>query len=485
MRLLDTLFFPILLIFALPSPQDGSNIVDVLSGPLLDALSNNAKVPSPLPPISEQKRGHRSEDSMGFSQTRSSQENVFSFDEIEKMGKRDDTYEHVERMEQRQLFSRYDSSDVSSDFEKRGQSGVGEGSSEGWLGGEISQILDDLQVGDIGSQGNAPGWGGVGSPIDVAEGSLGLGDLEGLGSILGGSVKEVVETQQTQISSAGTTTVHCITDPNDPSQENCQTTHNGQAVSSGLNGGGSGSSESSMGSSSTSSGGSSMNSDSSSSSSSSHTGSNSSGSTSSSNNSGSTGSISNTTSNKNTDSTTTSDTSSSTITSTTSIKSVDAVVNAPATVTTSSASLATLGTDPQTTSSVDAVVNDPIAATTSTTTTQDGPTLITPTDSITVTPTSSVEAAAANAATSSSTNSTQSAQQDNATAAAVVIPGQHMQVLPIGLGIFGGLTALTLIIVGYVMYERRKYKGQFRKRKLAEKGAPMGTSQGVTYGTAV
>jgi hypothetical protein len=38
-----------------------------------------------------------------------------------------------------------------------------------------------------------------------------------------------------------------------------------------------------------------------------------------------------------------------------------------------------------------------------------------------------------------------------------------------------GLALITLIIVGYVMYERRKYKRQYRARKLAE---------GMKYGSA-
>ena len=33
-----------------------------------------------------------------------------------------------------------------------------------------------------------------------------------------------------------------------------------------------------------------------------------------------------------------------------------------------------------------------------------------------------------------------------------------------------GLVVVTLAVVGYVLYERRKYKKQFRSRKLAEAG---------------
>lgn len=50
-----------------------------------------------------------------------------------------------------------------------------------------------------------------------------------------------------------------------------------------------------------------------------------------------------------------------------------------------------------------------------------------------------------------------------------------------------GLVVIALLVIGYVMWERKKYRGQFRRRKEAEKslsnqGAPMG---GGGYGTAV
>jgi hypothetical protein len=86
----------------------------------------------------------------------------------------------------------------------------------------------------------------------------------------------------------------------------------------------------------------------------------------------------------------------------------------------------------------------------------------------------------------------------NATAAAAqgtgfVIPGQRLQVLPIGLGVFAGISVIALIVVGLVTYERTKYRKvcvfpshshnaslinlhsqTFRQRKLAETAAPMG-----------
>jgi hypothetical protein len=50
--------------------------------------------------------------------------------------------------------------------------------------------------------------------------------------------------------------------------------------------------------------------------------------------------------------------------------------------------------------------------------------------------------------------------------------------LPIGLGVFAGISVIALIVVGLVTYERTKYRKQFRKQKLAETAAPMGYSGG-------
>lgn len=66
------------------------------------------------------------------------------------------------------------------------------------------------------------------------------------------------------------------------------------------------------------------------------------------------------------------------------------------------------------------------------------------------------------------------ASETPAEAAAVVIPGQHVEVLPIGLGVFAGISVIALIVVGLVTYERTKYRKKFRQQKLAESGATMG-----------
>ncbi|WWC60110.1 uncharacterized protein I303_102674 [Kwoniella dejecticola CBS 10117] len=82
----------------------------------------------------------------------------------------------------------------------------------------------------------------------------------------------------------------------------------------------------------------------------------------------------------------------------------------------------------------------------------------------------------------SDTASTAAAAAASEDAATVSIPGQQLQVLPIGLGVFGGLAGIAILVVLYVTYQRRKFKLQFRSRKLAETAAPMGT--GGSYGSA-
>ncbi|KAJ3764011.1 hypothetical protein EV360DRAFT_91516 [Lentinula raphanica] len=91
-------------------------------------------------------------------------------------------------------------------------------------------------------------------------------------------------------------------------------------------------------------------------------------------------------------------------------------------------------------------------------------------------------AASSNSATSSSSASSSSAATVASTASAAaskttyVVPGKSIQVLPVGLGVFAGISALALIVVALVTYERTKYRKAFRQRKLAEQGAAMGYS---------
>lgn len=87
-------------------------------------------------------------------------------------------------------------------------------------------------------------------------------------------------------------------------------------------------------------------------------------------------------------------------------------------------------------------------------------------------PAASLSAAAAAALASSSAAAAPSTSAS--AAAAFAIPGKQIQVLPIGLGVFAGVSVIALIVVGLVTYERTKYRKKFRKDKLAESAAPMG-----------
>jgi hypothetical protein len=91
---------------------------------------------------------------------------------------------------------------------------------------------------------------------------------------------------------------------------------------------------------------------------------------------------------------------------------------------------------------------------------------------------SATSAAADNSPSASGTAAAASgsaaAAQETPTAAAFTLPGKQLSVLPIGLGVFAGISVIALIVVGLVTYERTKYRKAFRQRKLAEAGAPMG-----------
>ncbi|KAI0766873.1 hypothetical protein BD413DRAFT_605658 [Trametes elegans] len=71
-------------------------------------------------------------------------------------------------------------------------------------------------------------------------------------------------------------------------------------------------------------------------------------------------------------------------------------------------------------------------------------------------------------------SATSAADTAATSAAAFQLPGTKLQVLPIGLGVFAGISVIALIVVGLVTYERTKYRRAFRQRKLAESGASMG-----------
>ncbi|TFK85560.1 hypothetical protein K466DRAFT_588004 [Polyporus arcularius HHB13444] len=82
--------------------------------------------------------------------------------------------------------------------------------------------------------------------------------------------------------------------------------------------------------------------------------------------------------------------------------------------------------------------------------------------------------AAADAANQSGSSATSAADTATSSAAKFQLPGTTLSVLPIGLGVFAGISVIALIVVGLVTYERTKYRRAFRQRKLAESGAAMG-----------
>jgi cobalamin biosynthesis Mg chelatase CobN len=72
------------------------------------------------------------------------------------------------------------------------------------------------------------------------------------------------------------------------------------------------------------------------------------------------------------------------------------------------------------------------------------------------------------------TSGTRESAETTQSAASVNIPGKEIEVLPIGLGVFAGISVIALIVVGLVTYERTKYRKAFRARRLAASGAEMG-----------
>lgn len=61
------------------------------------------------------------------------------------------------------------------------------------------------------------------------------------------------------------------------------------------------------------------------------------------------------------------------------------------------------------------------------------------------------------------------AAADTAQESSFQLPGRQLQVLPIGLGVFGGVSGIALLVVGIVTYERKRYRKQYRDRKNAER----------------
>ncbi|KAL0956490.1 hypothetical protein HGRIS_002635 [Hohenbuehelia grisea] len=124
-----------------------------------------------------------------------------------------------------------------------------------------------------------------------------------------------------------------------------------------------------------------------------------------------------------------------------------------------SASASASTTSASTTGSAASAATSSVSGSASATTTSSG------------TPTAS---AANNAASDQASGSSAASEETPSAAAAFALPGKKLSVLPIGLGVFAGISVIALIVVGLVTYERTKYRKAFRQRKLAESGASMG-----------
>jgi len=59
-------------------------------------------------------------------------------------------------------------------------------------------------------------------------------------------------------------------------------------------------------------------------------------------------------------------------------------------------------------------------------------------------------------------------------------PGKKLEVLPIGLSVFAGVSVIALVVVGIVTYERTKHRKNFRKQKQEEANNQMGYGYGTT-----
>ncbi|KAL6307861.1 hypothetical protein BKA93DRAFT_747219 [Sparassis latifolia] len=66
------------------------------------------------------------------------------------------------------------------------------------------------------------------------------------------------------------------------------------------------------------------------------------------------------------------------------------------------------------------------------------------------------------------------ANAENAVVTPFALPGTKILVLPVGLIIFCTVTGIGLVVFSVVTFERSRYRKTFRKRRLAEQGAPMG-----------
>lgn len=86
-----------------------------------------------------------------------------------------------------------------------------------------------------------------------------------------------------------------------------------------------------------------------------------------------------------------------------------------------------------------------------------------------VTPSASASSISVNLIPAPTGTSLQSlASSSPAVVAAFVMPGRSLQVLPVGLCIYAGVTAITFGFVAFVTYERVQYRKAFQQRRMIE-----------------
>jgi hypothetical protein len=81
------------------------------------------------------------------------------------------------------------------------------------------------------------------------------------------------------------------------------------------------------------------------------------------------------------------------------------------------------------------------------------------TNSVTTTPSPPLSTGSAvTPSVGQASGSAAAASESPSAATAFQLPGKKLSVLPIGLGVFAGISVIALIVVGLVTYERTKYR---------------------------
>ena len=93
------------------------------------------------------------------------------------------------------------------------------------------------------------------------------------------------------------------------------------------------------------------------------------------------------------------------------------------------------------------------------TTTAPSPTIVAPAVTSATSSTNTPATSASSSVTGTEVSAASAEQASgSAVGAAFTLPGKKLSVLPIGLGVFAGISVIALIVVGLVTYERTKYR---------------------------